>query len=91
MKEKSLTTLNEKDTLSDVLLFEELLLNKYAAAMAKCGSGGTRGALAKAFKGACTAYDSVFGLLKERGYIPQSEADERKIKEKLSVFKNFLK
>lgn len=90
MKGKMLTTLNEKDSLTDVLLLEKQLLTEYAAAAAESDKKEVRKLLLKNFASAEETQFSVFKMMNERGYYIPAAAKDDEIKGALSRFKNFL-
>lgn len=90
MKGKMLTGLNEKDTLTDVLLFEKQLLEEYARAVAESDKQSVRRVIVKNFNGEQAAQLSVYTLMNERGYYIPALAEKEEIKSKIADFKDFL-
>jgi len=90
MKGKMLTSLNEKDTLTDVLLFEKQLLEEYARAVAESDKSYVRKAIVKNFSSEQAAQLSVYTLMNERGYYIPALAEKEEIKSKIDDFKDFL-
>jgi len=91
MKGKMLTTLNEKDSLTDVLLYEKLLLIEYAKAVAESDKKDVRRLIVKNFAAEEETQLSVFKMMNERGYYIPAEAKNEKIKQIFDGFKDFLR
>lgn len=90
MKGKALTTLNEKDSLTDVLIYEKLILSEYALAVAESDKKEVRKILVKNFALAAETQFDVFKMMNERGYYISEVAKGEEIKSAVSSFKKFL-
>lgn len=90
MKGKALTTLNEKDSLTDVLIYEKLILSEYALAVAESDKKEVRKILVKNFALAAETQFDVFKMMNERGYYIPEVAKGEEIKSAVSSFKKFL-
>lgn len=91
MKGKALTTLNEKDSLTDILIYEKLLMDEYAKAAAESDKKGVRRQLAKHFAAAEETQFAVYTLMNERGYYIPALASPDEVKHTAASFKDFLK
>lgn len=87
MKGKALTTLNEKDSLTDVLILDKQILYEYAAAVAESDKKETRRLLVKNFAAAEETQLNVYKMMNERGYYIPAAAKTEEIKSAVSSFK----
>ena len=90
---KAEVTLNERDSLEDLLGAEKQLLKTYATVISESVSNGMRKLTEKHLKEVIDDQINVFFLMTERGYYTVSSAKEEdweKIKQKFSAESNQL-
>ncbi|MBO5526057.1 MAG: spore coat protein [Clostridia bacterium] len=89
MREKQMTTLNERDALSDLLSTEKKIMSLYSYAI---GEGSGKEYRTKLFEGmeevSANAFE-VFDEMQTRGYYPVEEAEEEEIRKKIEEMTKF--
>lgn len=90
MNSKILTTLNEKDTLSDMLSSEKEVMQAYNIALMEGSNKGIRKEIMKNYSASSENQFKVFSLMEERGFYPLKPAEEQDIKTQSETFRKFL-
>lgn len=90
MNSKILTTLNERDTLADMLSAEKEVMNAYNTAVAEGCNKGLRKEMLRHYSSVSENQFKVFSLMKDRGEYPVKSAEEQDIKTQSEIFKKFL-
>ncbi len=88
---KKESSLNEKDSLTDMLNTEKMLLDSYALALKEGSTKGLRAQLLRHFEGAQEDQFSVFSEMKEKGYYCPAPAQKQAIEEKCGDFAKIRK
>lgn len=86
MKSKMEITLNERDTLSDMLLFEKQLMGFYSLAVAEAGSKELRRDLIKKYADLADGQFDVYEQMRTRGYYEVQPATREEIGRKKETF-----
>lgn len=87
MMSKSQTTLNERDTLQDMLDCEKQLMGFYADAVREGSSQTLRKNLFKNYTSCAEGQFSVFSEMQKRGYYQVMPAQKQQLDIKIDTFK----
>ena len=90
-KSKSEYTLNEKDTLTDLLNAEKALVKLYGTAITESGCKSLRTVLRNQLTDTAEDQMTVFQLMKQHDYYMPKPADKAMIDEKKENFSSVLK
>lgn len=90
-KSKSECTLNEKDTLTDMLNSEKALVKLYGTAMTESSCKSLRTLLRSQFADTAEDQLTVFELMKQHDYYMPKPAEKMMIDEKKENFSSVLK
>ena len=93
MNYKAQTTLNEKDSLQDMLILEKTMAKMYATALTEGASDKYKALVKKHFAGVITDQTEVFNKMTEMGYYQVESAPEdikKETQEKFSKIKSQL-
>lgn len=91
MKDKQTTTLNERDSLQDMLDTEKRLLDLYAFAYREGGSKAIRRELMRHYQSVGEGQYDLFEQMSNLGYYRTQEAKEDEISQKAADFQKTLK
>ena len=86
MNYKAETTLNEKDSLNDLLIVEKALVKLYATAITEGCSNGFRKAIKKSLEEQIEDQISVFFFLTENDHARVQSATDTELKEAVEQF-----
>lgn len=87
---KAETTLNEKDSLQDMLNVEKETVKMYSTALTEGVSKGFRQTIAKLFGDAADSQFTVYMLMSELGYAKVDSAPESTLTEEKAKFQKVL-
>lgn len=87
---KAQTTLNEKDSLQDMLTLEKGLVKMYGTAITEGASNGFRTLVKEHWQGAVSDQFDVFLQMTEHGYYRVESAPEDTLQEQREKFKPIL-
>lgn len=87
---KAEVTLNEKDSILDLLALEKSLVKIYATALTEGVSQGFRRVVKENFEKVAHLQAQTFFMLTEQGYYKVCSAKEEKLKEICKIFKDEL-
>ena len=87
MQEKSKTTLNEQDSLQDMLECEKQLMGFYATALTEGSTRPLRKELLKHYGSCADGQFSVYEQMLTRGYYQTQPAPKQQLDSKLDSFK----
>ena len=84
---KSQITLNEKDSLQDMLNIEKAMVKLYSTAITEGCSKGFRTLVKENFSGTVDDQFEVFSMMTEQGYYQVESAPKDKLTEQKTTFK----
>ena len=90
-KLKTENQLNERDTLTDLLLTEKSLVKTYAMALTESSSPTVRACLKECFDGLINSQYKVFTIMNENGYYPVANAEKTDVSKKRENFSKIEK
>ena len=90
-KLKTENQLNERDTLTDLLLTEKSLIKTYATALTESSSPAVRSAIKDCLDGLLCHQYRVFSVMNENGYYPVKNAEKSQISLKKENFSKIEK
>jgi spore coat protein CotF len=91
MDYKAETTLNEKDSLQDMLILEKTMAKIYATALTEGASEKYRSVIKKHFDGIIDDQTEVFNKMTEMGYYEVEEAPQEMKKQQKEQFSEIKK
>ncbi len=90
MKDKRETSLNERDSLDDLLMAEKQTMWAYTTALIEGSNKSVRKEILKNYSECAEDQFKVFSLMEERGFYKISPAERETIKTQAETFKKYL-